>query len=172
MRKKISLVILSNSGASVKQLTISKAFLKGFAIFCLVAFGVLSYDYYTLKATSFLSSNNAIQLSSQQEEIVRQRQQIQDFASEISELKNKLVDLNNFEKKIRIIANIENVEEQNNLFGVGGSIPEDLDAQIPLTQKHNSLLREMHEQVDQLHLATINQNQGFETLFKFPAPIS
>lgn len=167
MRKKISLVILSNSGASVKQFTISKAFLKGFVVFCLVALGVLGYDYYTLKASSVLSSNNAIQLTSQHEEIVRQRQQIQDFASEISELKNKLVDLNNFEKKIRIIANIENVEEQNNLFGVGGSIPEDLDAQIPLTQKHNSLLREMHDQVDQLHLATVNQNQGFETLFKY-----
>ena len=107
MRKKISLVILSNSGASVKQFTISKTFLKGFVVFCLVAVGVLSYDYYDLKVSSVQTSNNAIQLSSQQEEIIRQRQQIQDFACEISDLKNKLVSLNNFEKKIRIIANIE-----------------------------------------------------------------
>lgn len=167
MRKKISLVILSNSGASVKQVTISKAFLKGFVVFCLAAVAVVSYDYYKLKSSSFQSLHNAVQLSSQQDEIIRQRQQIQDFASEISDLKNKLVDLNNFEKKIRIIANIEDTDEQNSLFGVGGSIPEDLDAQIPLNQKHNSLLREMHEQVDQLHLASINQNQGFETLFKY-----
>ncbi len=166
MRKKISLVILSNSGASVKQVTISKAFLKGFVVFCLAAVAAVSYDYYNLKISSVQSMDNAVQLSSQHDEIIRQRQQIQDFASEISELKNKLVDLNNFEKKIRIIANIENTDDQNNLFGVGGSIPEDLDTQIPLNQKHNSLLREMHEQVDQLHLASINQDQGFETLFK------
>ena len=166
MRKKISLVILSNSGASVKQFTISKTFLKGFVVFCLVTVGVLTYDYYNLKMSSVQSSNNAVQLTSQQDEIFRQRQQIQEFACEISDLKNKLVELNNFEKKIRIIANIENTDEQNNLFGVGGSIPEDLDAQIPLTRKHNSLLREMHEQVDQLQMASGNQNQGFESLFK------
>lgn len=166
MRKKISLVILSNSGASVKQFTISKTFLKGFVVFCLVAVGILSYDYYHLKVSSALSSNNAVQLSSQQDEIIRQRQQIQEFAGEISDLKNKLVGLNNFEKKIRIIANIENTNDQDNLFGIGGSIPEDLDAKIPLTQKHNSLLREMHEQVDQLQMASSNQSQGFETLFK------
>jgi len=167
MRKKISLVILSNSGASAKQFTISKAFLKGFIVFCLVAAGVLTYDYYNLKVASVQSFSNAVQLSSQHDEIIRQRQQIQEFASEISGLKNKLVELSNFEKKIRIIANIENNDDQNNLFGVGGSIPEDLDAQIPLTQKHNSLMREMHEQVDQLHLASTNQNQGFESLFKY-----
>jgi len=166
MRKKISLVILSNSGASVKQFTISKTFFKGFVVFCLVAVGILSYDYYHLKVSSALSSNNAVQLSSQQDEIIRQRQQIQEFAGEISDLKNKLVGLNNFEKKIRIIANIENTNDQDNLFGIGGSIPEDLDAKIPLTQKHNSLLREMHEQVDQLQMASSNQSQGFETLFK------
>jgi len=166
MRKKLSLVILSNSGASVKQFTISKTFLKGFIVFCLVAVGVLTYDYYNLKVSSVRSFSNAVQLTSQQDEIIRQRQQIQEFAGEISNLKNKLVDLNNFEKKIRIIANIENVGDQNNLFGVGGSVPEDLNAQIPLTKKHNSLLREMHEQVDQLQLASANQNQGFEFLFK------
>lgn len=166
MRKKLSLVILSNSGASVKQFTISKTFLKGFIVFCLVAVGVLTYDYYNLKVSSVRSYSNAVQLSSQKDEIIRQRQQIQEFAGEISDLKNKLVDLNNFEKKIRIIANIENVGDQNNLFGVGGSIPEDLNAQIPLTRKHNSLLREMHEHVDQLHLASANQNQGFDSLFK------
>jgi murein DD-endopeptidase MepM/ murein hydrolase activator NlpD len=167
MRKKISLVILSNSGASAKQFTISKALLKGFIVFCLVVVGVLTYDYYNLKVSSVQSFSNAVQLSSQHDEIIRQRQQIQEFASEISGLKNKLVELSNFEKKIRIIANIENDDEQNNLFGVGGSIPEDLDAQLPLTQKHNSLMREMHEQVDQLNLASANQNQGFESLFKY-----
>jgi murein DD-endopeptidase MepM/ murein hydrolase activator NlpD len=97
---------------------------------------------------------------------MRQRRQIQEFATEISDLKTQLVELNNFEKKIRIIANIEK-PEQDGLFGIGGSIPEDLDASIPLTQKHNSLLRDMHEQVDQLRMASDNQNSGFQTLFRF-----
>ena len=167
MRKKISLVILSNSGSSVKQLTISTAFLRIAAIVCVISICFFGYDYYQLKVTNSNSLNNLEKLTSASDEIMQQRQQIQEFAGEISELKSKLIALNNFEKKIRIIANIEKKDGQDGLFGVGGSIPEDLDTQIPLTQKHNSLLRDMHEQVDQLQAASINQNQGFETLFKY-----
>jgi len=167
MRKNISLVILSNSGSSVKQLTMSATFLRVFVIACVISLGIFGYDYYHLKATNFSSLDSSEKLSSASDEIVRQRQQIQDFAGEIAELKSKLVELNNFEKKIRIIANLEKKDSQDGLFGVGGSIPEDLDTHIPLTQRHNSLLRDMHEQVDQLHTASINQGQGFETLFKY-----
>jgi murein DD-endopeptidase MepM/ murein hydrolase activator NlpD len=132
-----------------------------------ISISFFGYDYYQLKATNVNSLNSLEKLTSASDEVIRQRQQIQEFAGEISELKSKLIALNNFEKKIRIIANIETKDGQDGLFGVGGSIPEDLDSQIPLTQKHNSLLRDMHEQVDQLQAASSNQNQGFETLFKY-----
>jgi len=167
MRKKISLVILSNSGSSVKQLTISTAFLRIFALVCLITLGIFGYDYYLLKIGSIQAQNSEITISSQSDEIVRQRKQIQGFAEEIADLKAELIELNNFEKKIRVIANIEKTDGQDALFGIGGSIPEDLDTQIPLTQRHNSLLRDMHEQVDQLHMASVNQGQGFVSLFKF-----
>lgn len=167
MRKKISLVILSNSGSSVKQLTISTAFLRIFVLVCLISLGIFGYDYYLLKIGAIQAQKSEITISSQSEEIIRQRKQIQGFAEEIADLKAELVDLNNFEKKIRIIANIEKTDGQDALFGIGGSIPEDLDTQIPLTQRHNSLLRGMHEQVDQLHMASVNQNQGFVSLFNF-----
>ncbi len=167
MRKKISLMVLSNSGSSVRQFTISPAFLRIFTLACLVALGIMAYDYYHLKVGSARAVNNEARLSVQSDEIIRQRRQIQDFATEISDLKSKLVELNNFEKKIRIIANIEKPDEQDSLFGVGGSIPEDLDSQIPLTQKHNSLLRDMHEQVDQLRMASDNQDRGFQSLLRF-----
>ena len=167
MRKKISLVVLSNSGSSVKQLTISTAFLRIFALVCLITLGIFGYDYYLLKIGSIQAQKSEITISSQSDEIVRQRKQIQGFAEEIAGLKAELVELNNFEKKIRIIANIEKTDGQDALFGIGGSIPEDLDTQIPLTQRHNSLLRGMHEQVDQLHMASVNQNQGFVSLFNF-----
>ena len=150
-------MVLSNSGSSVRQLTISTTFIRIFAIACLVALGITAYDYYHLKVNSVRAVNNEARLSVQSDEIMRQRRQIQEFATEISDLKTKLVELNNFEKKIRIIANIEKPNEQDGLFGVGGSIPEDLDAEIPLTQKHNSLLRDMHEQVDQLRMARMRK---------------
>jgi murein DD-endopeptidase MepM/ murein hydrolase activator NlpD len=167
MRKKISFVVLSNSGSSIKQFTISATFLRLSILAFLIGIGIFTYDYYSLKTAGIDTLERDIRIANQSDEIIHQRKQIQDFAEEISALKTTLVDLNNFEKKIRIIANIEKPDEQDSLFGVGGSIPEDLDAQMPLTQKHNSLLRGMHEQVEQLNLATINQEQSFETLFKF-----
>jgi murein DD-endopeptidase MepM/ murein hydrolase activator NlpD len=167
MRKKISFVVLSNSGSSIKQFTISATFLRLFVFALLISLGVFTYDYYMLKTAGIDTLERDIRIANQSDEITHQRKQIQEFAEEISALKTMLVDLNNFEKKIRIIANIEKPDEQDSLFGVGGSIPEDLDAQMPLTQKHNSLLRGMHEQVEQLNLAAINQELSFESLFKY-----
>lgn len=167
MRKKTSIFILSNAGSPAKQISIPTSFLRVFITVCLIVFGIVMYDYLNLKKISSETGDNSTKISSQQGEIENQRKQIQEFAEEITSLKMKLVGLNNFENKIRIIANIEKKNEQDNLFGIGGSIPEDIVAQIPLSKKHNSLMREMHEQINQINLATDNQNNGFESLFKY-----
>lgn len=170
MDKKISFFVLSTTGSPIKQLTMSKGLLKGLSLllmFALIASGVVVYDYYTLKKMLPSTSRLKSKIDNQEGEIVNQRQQIQNFAHEINTLKTKLIDLNHFEKKIRIIANIEKSSGQAGLFGVGGSIPEDLDPNIELESKHNRLLRDMHEQVEQLNVATVNQKEGFESLLKY-----
>ena len=167
MRKKTSFFILNNSGSPAKQISVPTSFLRVFISACLIIFGIVMYDYLKLKKYSSITGENGTKITSQLGEIESQRKQIQQFAEEITSLKLKLVDLNNFENKIRIIANIEKKNQQENLFGVGGSIPEDILAQIPLSKKHNSLMREMHEQINQLDLAAANQNKGFESLFKY-----
>jgi len=168
MHRKISLFILSYTGSTVKQLTVSRRFLCTVSV-CLTAFLLLStfvvYDYYNLK-TTFDKQEIESKIAGQSNEIVTQRRQIQKFAEEINSLKSKLVNLNNFENKIRIIANIEKPADRGSLFGVGGSIPEDLDSKVPLKKKHSSLMREMHEHTSQLNLASINQQKGFESLYK------
>jgi murein DD-endopeptidase MepM/ murein hydrolase activator NlpD len=166
MRKKISLVILSNAGAAAKQFTISKACLKVVMGAFLVAAAALIYDYQRLRVAAVTAGADSLRLASQAEEIMRQREQIQEFAEEFSVLKTRLVALGEFEKKIRVMANIEETQAPDNLLGVGGSIPEDLDTQIPLTRKHNSLVRDMHAQVGQLQLVSQNQQKGFESLLK------
>jgi murein DD-endopeptidase MepM/ murein hydrolase activator NlpD len=169
MQKKISFVILGSSGAPAKQICASKTSLRLFGLALVLIFagvGYVIYDYYNLRQTTSHLENREIYISSQLEEIQNQRMQIQEFANEINLMKDKLLALNNFEKKIRIIANIEKNDESENMFGVGGSIPEDLDADIPLKEKHNSLMRDMHEQIEQLSRASVNQAGGFESLLK------
>ncbi len=170
MRKKISFFILSNNSSPVKQLTVSRAMLRFLSVLfaaCLVLLTYVIYDYTNIHKT--VSDHQGLQniISHQSDQITGQRDQIQKFADEITALKSKLIALNDFEKKIRIIANIEKAADQDSLFGVGGSIPDDLDTKIPLTAKHNSLMREMHEQTKQLELASGRQQEGFESLFNF-----
>ena len=169
MRKKISFVVLSNSGAPAKQMCASKASIRLVSVFviaCLISVGYVVYDYFQLKQKMVHLETRAVHLTNELGEIQSQRKQIQEFASEINSLKGHLVSLNNFEKKIRIIANIEKTDDSNNIFGVGGSIPEDLDAGLPLMEKHNSLMRDMHEQIDELNRASIHQKGEFESLLK------
>ncbi|MGD9335494.1 MAG: hypothetical protein PVJ50_10955, partial [Desulfobacterales bacterium] len=165
--RKITFFILSYTGSTVKQITVSRRLLGGISA-CATLFVILSafviYDYINVK-TTFNKQELENKIVNQKDEIVTQRRQIQKFANEINSLKSKLVELNNFEKKIRIIANIEKPADHDSLFGVGGSIPEDLDSQVPLEEKHNSLMREMHSQTQQLNLASINQQKGLESLY-------
>jgi murein DD-endopeptidase MepM/ murein hydrolase activator NlpD len=169
MRKKISFVVLSNSGAPARQMCASKASIRLVSVFiigCLISFGYVVYDYFQLKQTMVQLQTRAVHLTNELSEIQSQRKQIQEFAGEINSLKGHLVSLNNFEKKIRIIANIEKTDDSNNIFGVGGSMPQDLDARLPLMEKHNSLMRDMHEQIDELNRASIHQKGEFESLLK------
>lgn len=162
--------MFGNSGAPVRQVNVSKASLVCMAFFamgCIAAAGSGIYDYYQLKKTVIDNRHLEKKTESQTYEIALQRKQIQNFAEEVNTLKSKIVALNDFEKRIRIIAGIAPSDRQKGIFGVGGSTPEDLNAKIPLTEKHNSLVREMNDQMKQLDLASIAQEEGFESLIKY-----
>jgi len=149
MKKEITFFIL-NIGSLIKRITVSRDFITRLSISIAVSFMFFNFIIY-----GYLN----------QQEIVSQRKQLKVFAADINSLKSKLVDLKSFEEKIRNIANIEENANPEHLFGVGGSIPEDLDTQTPIREKHNSLIREMHEQTQQFNLAAINQKKSFESLF-------
>ncbi|MCK5509379.1 MAG: M23 family metallopeptidase, partial [Desulfobacterales bacterium] len=152
----------------MKRATVSKGFVTCLTIFIaisLISFSFIIYDYRCLKKGILITKELESNISTQQEEIISQRKQIKTFAADINSLKLKLVDLKSFEKTIRNIADIEENNNIENFFGVGGSIPEDLDTQTSITEKSNSLIREMHEQTQQFNLAAINQKKSFESLF-------
>jgi len=169
MRRKISVCLISNSVAPVRQFSASQTFLQIMGCVCIVGIvgiAVLGYDYYALSQESF--SNQALEtaISQQQQEIGSQRKQIQTFAREINRLKSRLANLRSSEKKLRQIVNLEPSKDQEATFGMGGSLPEDLDTKIDLSEKHNSLVRDMHEQVEILNAAISSQGEEFSRLFK------
>jgi len=167
MAPKFSFIFLGSSGTTIKQIQCSRKKLAGLAVLVITGICVLGYgvfDYVALHNS--VSGKCALErnLALQTEEVLHQREQIQKFAQEINELKDRLVQLDQFEKRIRIIANIDRPENNDGLFGVGGSTPEDLNPAIELTQRHQRLIKDMHRQIGQLDKATENQHGDFESL--------
>jgi septal ring factor EnvC (AmiA/AmiB activator) len=169
MRKKFSFYILSNTGSPIKSAAASYSSLMAMgaagAVF-LIFFSFIIYGYFNLKSVSVDTGKLQREIQAQKTEIEGQRLQIERFTLDINGLKGKLADLKKFEKKIRIIANIEDADKQDGLFGIGGSIPEDLDPKIALKENNESLLREMHSQTSQLKVASTRQKEDFESLLK------
>ncbi|MDP6179681.1 MAG: M23 family metallopeptidase [Desulfatiglandales bacterium] len=170
MRKTISLLILNNTGTPIKQISAAKSFIWfcGLLLFASFVFaGLIAFDYSHLIGSVSHSRYLKTQVADYLDTIQNQRSHIQGLAGEINELKSKLVALNGFEEKVRIIANIKEASEQRSLFGIGGNIPDDLHTNISLSTDHSSLVRDMHEQAEQLDLAATSQEQGFETLIHY-----
>lgn len=169
MRKRIKIWFHSGTTSDIKELSIRKAVLGFFVIIGIATIGAASfigYDYYQLKKNSFENVRLTQTVLQQNNEIKTQRTQIQSFAEKIENLKNKIHDLSIFEDKIRLIADIGKNTDSSGFIGIG-SIPEDsLDTDISLDQKHNNLMRQMHQQVRQTNIAATKQTLDFKNLIK------
>jgi murein DD-endopeptidase MepM/ murein hydrolase activator NlpD len=169
MANKISFIVMGGSGRTVKQVHCSRC--KFFSIVASIVVAALAlgyglYDYIRIQHLLGTKMGVEYELNQQSQEVQLQRRQIQKFAEEINDLKDRLLELNRFEERIRIIANIERKDNNEGLFGVGGSTPEDLNANIDLRQKHTHLIKGIHRQVAQLDNATLNQKETFSSLLQ------
>jgi murein DD-endopeptidase MepM/ murein hydrolase activator NlpD len=169
MKKRIKIWFHSGSTSDIKEVTLHKSVL-GFAsliiIFAVIGASFVGYDYYCLKMESF---NNVVlnqTINKQNSEIKNQRSQIQSFADKIEILKKRVGDLSKFEEKVRLIADIKQTSGSSGLIGIGAIPQEELDLDIPLEEKHNTLIREMHDQVAQIDNAVKTQVLDFTNLIK------
>lgn len=167
MKKRIKIWLHSGSNSSIREISIHKLTLLFFILLVIGAGGSLSYlgcDYYRLKTISFNNSTLTQAIDSQRNEIKDQRDQIQAFAKNIEVLKSQVDNLSKLEGKVRLIADIGRADNSSGLIGIGGIPENDLDQDIPLEARHNNLIREMHQQVNQTTLAAKQQVLNFEDL--------
>jgi len=167
MRNRITFILLSGNGSRIRQFSYTKLALAAgaaFSVALMVGLGFLVQDYMRLQQTAAQVAKINEKVAARDAEIVHQKRQIECFANEINQLKVNLVALDTFERKIRVIANLEKSDGQDNLFGVGGAAPEDLDTNASLRRDQSGLIRSMHDQIDQLEGASFYQEQDFTSL--------
>ncbi len=136
------------------------AFIGCLILLSVTAVSVFVYDYWQLKR-SLLSKHTL------EQEVTAQRTQMYTFAKRINSLTSDMIAMREFEKKIRVIADVEESAGRDAIFGIGGPTPEDLDASIPLIEKHNNLLRKMHAQVEDLQQASAIQKEALGNLHAY-----
>lgn len=169
MKNKVTLYMMNRNNASMKQVSFSAPVTYLMVLISLAIFSGLSYltyDYFQLKRSSLNTERLEKSVSNQISEINIQNKQIQNFKIKMESLKLKLNEINNFEKKIRVMANMEN-SSQTGLFGVGGALADDLEITAPITKKHNVLLREMHNQIENINDAATKKKKGFSNLVEY-----
>jgi murein DD-endopeptidase MepM/ murein hydrolase activator NlpD len=169
MARHYTVLFIDDKGNPVRETLVSKRTLQLFAAILLIVAGVIgtgSYHYSRLHQAVADKQELLLSLAKQKTEIEGQRAQIQSFANEINELRKSLLTLNEFEQKIRIMANLEHKADQASLFSVGGSMPEDIDPKMPLNQDHDRLIRKMHTNIDQVQQVSSMQADSFSNLLK------
>lgn len=170
MSRPIFFIAFNDSGSLFKKVTLTKNLLLLLSVFlsvCIGAFVYLVCDYVEIKQEAMDLQKFEAKFSVQSDELLCQRKQIQTFSKDIGALRSKLIVLNEFEKKLRIITNIDdNSENQPSLFNVGGPIPDSIDAEVSLDSTHNPLMRRMHEQIKDLGAISEGSARSFETLYK------
>ena len=166
LNKKYTICILENKGGFVKQKEVSKLLLVGLSSFfcvCFFSFLIVAYNFFQTN-----SLTNLNKLNRQKEEIAMQKKYIQLFADNLNKLNNKLRKLNDFDKKIRIAANISSNIEENDVFvGIGGfSSLDDIEIDANINKNHSALIRKSYENNKQLEELISLQENSFKELLK------
>lgn len=167
MNKKITLLILNQTGSQVKQATIHRSFV--FAVLTLISFlivftGFLVKKCFDLNKELLEAEKFSGVVSEQSDKIVFQQAQIRKFTSEIAALKSKVIKLDEFEEKVRIIANLDTGKKGESIFGVGGFMPDDMKPYSVIDENRNDVIRSMHSEIKSITGAAESKGKDMENL--------
>jgi len=163
---KIHFIVFSSRGTHSKQFSVNKFLLSTSTLvflFLLVSLFYIVPDYTFLKANYVRDSLLKQKLENKTSELIAQRKQIKKFANEVNHLKNRIAYLNQFEMKVRTLANLD-MPSEDSILSVGGTLPEDLDTSRSLEEKHSALVRNINDQANQIQAATYYQEKSFVRL--------
>lgn len=169
MAKQYTILFFDDKGNPVSKSLVSRRSIRLFTAMALIFLGLFAigaYRYINMHRELTNKGELLVRIDQQSSAIENQRHQIQSFAKDINNLKLSLKSLNDFENKIRIMANLEQKRDQASLFAIGGSMPDDLDPNLPLNQDHDHMIRKMHDHMNQIQHASSIQENSFKSLLK------
>jgi murein DD-endopeptidase MepM/ murein hydrolase activator NlpD len=130
----------------------------------LLAFGLLSTifffcDYIQVRKKGF-------ELTQLRQETEEQRSKIHFFSSKIEDLEKQLSRLKDFDRKIRIIANLERGQETTSFVGMGGPSPSDVREKLKAEKDETGLVQQMRSDVERLKSEAVSREDSLAELEK------
>lgn len=161
--KYITILLLPNDSTNVKQFRIPRFFLYMFLFFIpLIAayiFWVIG-DYKDVKA-------KVPEIASLQKQNEQQKVQLTYLGQRIERINQKMSELNEFDRKLKIMTNLEEGSGQGPFIGVGGSEPMMLASNSYVNEPVKEMVLSMHQSLDVLNEDIITGDQVKHKLFQY-----
>ena len=132
------------------------AYLLGFA-FLLNTF--FFCDYIQIKKKVF-------ELGQLRQETQSQKSQIHFFSARIEDLERQLSKLKDFDQKIRIIANLEKIQDSTSLRGMGGPSPSDIRERLKEGKDEKGLIQQMKTDIERLQSEALSREESLSEIEK------
>ena len=161
--KYITILLLPNDSTNVKQFRIPRFFLYMFLFFipfiAAYIFWVIG-DYKDVKA-------KVPEIASLQKQNEQQKVQLTYLGQRIERINQKMGELNEFDRKLKIMTNLEESAGQGPFIGVGGSEPMMLASNSYVNEPVKDMVRSMHQSLDVLNEDIITGDQVKHKLFQY-----
>ena len=161
-REHFSILIFGQKTSGTRHLRIHKRTFKiafYLSLFVLLSVTFFFCDYVQVKKKAF-------EMSRLRQETDTQKTQIHFFSARIEDLERQLSRLKDFDKKIRIIANLEKVLETPPFMGMGGPSPSDIREKLKNEKDDKGLVRQMEADIDRLRAEAVSREGSLSELEK------
>jgi murein DD-endopeptidase MepM/ murein hydrolase activator NlpD len=131
-------------------------YLLGFALLSTIFF---LCDYIQVRKKTF-------ELGQLKQQTQEQRSKIHFFSSKIEDLERQLSTLKDFDKKIRIIANLEKSQETTSVMGMGGPSPSDVREKLKAEKDEKGLAHQLKTDIERLESEATSQEESLSELIR------
>lgn len=158
-----TLMIIPRRKSAVKKLSLSRALVRGLfigSVFAVLLTLYIIYDYASIK-------RDKVELTRLRTQTKEQSQQIQDLSLKVDEFADRMEKLQQFDKKLRILANYQTGRDKKLPLGIGGSSSENARMTDLVNQDQDKLISEMRKGVSKLNDDANLREKSFIELLGF-----
>jgi murein DD-endopeptidase MepM/ murein hydrolase activator NlpD len=133
-------------------------------VFYLLTFAFISTTFFFCDYIQF--KKKGFELARLHRETETQKSQILFFSARIEDLEKELSKLKDFDKGIRIVANLEKGQETTPLMGLGGPSPSDIREKLKSERDERGLIQQMRIDIERLQSEAMSREESLSELEK------